>query len=169
MPTTVPDQIAERRRIEEALKALGAEREYLEHVTSMNRQKIRALLKPAREVDISLRDVADMTGLSTQALHTWMRELMRPILPVHLGLRGPAPTDLAEAVLRTMGGEPERDWTASEVRAAIPARWPTGSTHEVQLALGMLSRSLQIWQTDDGYRIAPPPDTDMLSPSFGRP
>ena len=150
--------INERRRLETALQHLGAERERLERKASMNLQKIRALLRPAREADITVREISQLTGLSTQTLHTWHRELMQPIPAIHLGRLGPPPQDLVEAVLRTMGEDPNREWNAIDLRAAIPEHWPTGSTHQVQLALGLLSRSLQVWQTDDGYRIAPPPD-----------
>jgi hypothetical protein len=161
MPTLTQEEIAARharRRIEDALLELGAERERLEHEVSINQQKIRALLQSARETDITVRDIARMTGLSTQTLHTWHRELMRPIPAVHYGLSGPAPADLVEAVLRTMGEEPDREWKADDVRVRIPAGWPNGSPHEVQLALSALARSLRVWQTDHGYRITPPPE-----------
>ena len=66
-----------------------------------------------------------------------------------------------------MGEEPERDWTAGELRQGIPPGWPTGSVHEVQLVLGMLARSLQIWQTEYGYRISPPADTEWNTRGAG--
>jgi hypothetical protein len=160
----VPDAIdkhrlMERRRIEDQLMTLGEEHERLEQLDALNRQAIRSHLQPAREVGITLRDIAELTGLSTQTLHTWMRELMRPIPAVHMGLGDPPPEGLEEAVLRTIAEEPDRSWTPSEVRLAIPAGWALGSTHEVKMALDLLSRSLQIWQTEDGYQITPPDET----------
>jgi hypothetical protein len=165
--TTHQQPITSRRRIEAALQELGAERHRLENETDRIDQRIRALLKPARQADITVRDISSMTGLSTQTLHTWHRELMQPIPAVHLGRIGPPPQDLVEATLRTMGEEPDREWNAIDVRASIPPEWPTGSTHQVQLALGSLSRSLQIWQTESGYRITPPPAaTDAATPTL---
>lgn len=158
MPIFGPDAAVERRRIEHALERLGEERGRLAHAESMNRQKMRALLEPAREAGIPIRDIARMTGLSTQTLHTWQLQIMRPVPAVHLGRIGPPPENLAEAVLRTIGEEPDRVWTATEVKPAIPSQWPTGSTHEVRLALDMLARSLQIWEDKDGYRLTPPPE-----------
>jgi hypothetical protein len=156
-----------RRRIEAALQELGTERHRLENETDRIDQRIRALLKPARQADITVRDIASMTGLSTQTLHTWHRELMQPIPAVHLGRIGPPPQDLVESTLRTMGEEPDREWNAIDVRTSIPPAWPTGSTHQVQLALGLLSRSLQIWQTENGYRITPPPaGVDAATPTL---
>jgi AcrR family transcriptional regulator len=154
---SLPIEPSQRRSIEAALLQLGAERNQLEQEAERNQQKVRALLQPARAAGITVREIAEMTGVSTQSLHTWHRELMQPIPAVHLGRIGPAPHDLTEAVLRTMGEDPDREWNAIELRTAIPPEWPTGSTHQVQLALGLLSRSLQIWQTDSGYRITPPP------------
>jgi hypothetical protein len=165
-PSPTQEEIAARnarRQIEDALLELGAERDRLEHEAAINQQRIRALLEPARQADISVRDIARMTGVSTQTLHAWQRELMRPIPALHFGLLGPAPTDLAEAVLRTMGEDPNREWTAPAVSAAIPAAWPNGSAHQVQLALTMLARSLQIWQTEEGFRISPPADAMWYS------
>jgi hypothetical protein len=165
--TTHQQPIPARRRIEDALQELGAERHRLENETDRIDQRIRALLKPARQADITVRDIASMTGLSTQTLHTWHRELMQPIPAVHLGRIGPAPQELVESTLRTMGEEPDREWNAADVRSSIPPEWPTGSTHQVQQALAWLSRSLQIWQTENGYRITPPPPAvdDAPTPS----
>ena len=86
-----------RRRIEAALRELGAERHRLENEIDRIDQRIRALLRPARQADITVRDIASMTGLSTQTLHTRHRELVQPIPAVHLGRIGPAPRDLADA------------------------------------------------------------------------
>lgn len=104
--------------------ALGAERERLEHETSINQQKIRALLQSAREADITMRDIARMTGLSTQTLHTWHRELMQPIPAVHYGLSGPRPAGLVEAVVRTMKRSlsANRPWTMSEPECLLAGR-----------------------------------------------
>ena len=164
--TTQQQPIPARRRIEDALQELGAERHRLENETDRIDQRIRALLKPARQAEITVRDIASMTGLSTQTLHTWHRELMQPIPAIHLGRIGPAPQELVESTLRTMGEEPDREWNAADLRSSIPAEWPTGSTHQVQQALAWLSRSLQIWQTENGYRITPPPPVeDAPTPS----
>lgn len=73
MPEIDAEQVAARRRVEDDLLSLGREREAFEHNLVMNRQKIRALLVPAREADITITDIARMTGFSTQTLHTWMR------------------------------------------------------------------------------------------------
>jgi hypothetical protein len=163
MPTLTAEEIAARharRRVEDTLIELGAERSRLEHEISINQQEIRALLKDAREIDITVRDISRMTGLSTQTLHTWMRELMQPIPDVQKGLGGPPPRDLCEAVLRVMCEQPAREWTAYDVRDEMPADWPNGTPHQVQLELSFLSRSLKIWRTDNGFRIFPPRENE---------
>lgn len=53
---------------------------------SWNRERVTKLVGPAREAGIKVRDIARMTGLSTQTLHTWMVDLMRPIPDIHLSL-----------------------------------------------------------------------------------
>lgn len=158
MSTLTQHDIAERRRLEDALLTLGAERERLAEQDSRNRQQIRELIAPAREVGITVRDIARMTGLSSQTLHTWIRDLMRPVPTVHFGLAGPPPETLEDAALRTLGEDPNRDWMPKEVRAAIPAAWPNGSIDQVATALETLARSHRIWNADpgDGYRLAPP-------------
>jgi hypothetical protein len=163
MRTITREEIAARharRRIEDALLELGAERSKLEYETSVNQQKIRRLLKDAREMDITVRDLSRLTGVSTQTLHAWFRELMQPIPDVHKGLGCPPPADLCEAVLRVMGEQPAREWTAYDVHEEMPADWPNGTLHQIQIELSFLARSLQVWLTDNGYRIFPPDDNE---------
>lgn len=149
--------IAERRRIEDELLALGAELEALEYQDSWNRERIRKLVGPAREAGVTIRDVARLTGLSTQTLHTWMREVMRPIPEVHFGRSGPLPQTLEQATLRVMGEDAHRDWAAQEVHAELPENWPSGSVEDVRLAMEQLARWRMIWDgASDGYRVAPP-------------
>jgi hypothetical protein len=149
-------QMLERRTVEDALLKLGEKHGEIEAVADMNRVAIRSWLERARSAGITVRDISRMTGYSTQTLHTWYRELMKPIPAAHLGQAGPPPAEITEAVLRTIAEDIKRFWTAPEVQAAIPSGWPTGSVAEVDMALDMLHRSGQIWQTDDGFRIAPP-------------
>jgi hypothetical protein len=158
VPRLPRDNIAERRRLEDALLTLGAERERLTQQDSHNRQKIRELIAPAREAGITVRDIARLTGLSSQTLHTWIRDLMRPVPTVHYGPAGPPPETLEDAALRTIGDDPKREWMPSEVQAAIPAAWPNGSIDDVAAALETLVRSHLIWDAEhgDGYRLAPP-------------
>ena len=151
--------MAQRRAIEDELLALGADRAALMQDESWNRERIRRLVGPAREAGIKIRDIARMTGLSTQTLHTWMMDLMRPIPDIHLALVGPPPQTLEQSVLRTMGEEPsEHEWQPDEVLARLPAGWPTGTPHEVEAALERMVRWHMIWDGDSGYRVAPPAD-----------
>jgi len=154
------EELSLRRRIEDELIALGNEREKLEYADSWNRERIRGLLGPAREAGITTRDVAHMTGLSSQTLHTWKRDLMRPIPEIHLGQAGPAPQSLDQSVLRTMGEDPERDWNSAEIRRRIIEGWPTGSPEEISVTLERLARGHLIWDVADGYRVAPPTSGD---------
>jgi hypothetical protein len=150
------DELAQRRAIEDDLLVLGAEREALRHQDSWNRQRIRRLVGPAREVGLTVRDIARMTGLSTQTLHAWMGDLMRPIPDIHYGRSGPVPRTLEQALLRTMGEDPQRDWTPVDARDRIPRDWPTGSVEEVRMAMERLVRWHMIWDADVGCRVAPP-------------
>jgi hypothetical protein len=86
-----------------------------------------------------------------------MRDLMRPIPKIHLGMSGPPPLALDESILRTMGLDVNRDWSAEDVLAETPAGWPTGSTNEVNRAMEQLARGHMIWDGDLGYRVAAPP------------
>jgi lambda repressor-like predicted transcriptional regulator len=156
MARVAEQDLVQRRQIEDELLGLGAELEQLAHRDSWNRERIRHLLGPAREAGITVRDISRLTGLSTQTLHTWLRDLMRPIPAIHVGLCGPAPQRLDESVLRTMGEEPNREWEAEAVVEAMPAGWPTGSVADVDAAMGQLARGLMIWEGDSGYRVAPP-------------
>ena len=154
------ESLAERRQVEDELLALGVEREALGQQDSWNRERIRHLVAPAREVGITVRDIARFTGLSTQTLHAWMKNSMRPIPEIHLGIAGPVPQQLEEAVLRTMGQDPFRDWTADDVRKRLPAEWPTGTLDDVDSAMERLTRCHMIWDGEVvGYRVAPPDDT----------
>jgi hypothetical protein len=150
------NQIAERRIVEDALLKLGQAHAETENIAELNRTAIKSWLVRAREAGISVTDIARMTGYSKQSLHAWMRERMVPIPAVHLGMAGPPPESLEEAVLRTIGEEPAHSWTAPRAQAAIPPGWPTGSATDVSEALERLVRSGQIWQTDDGYQVADP-------------
>jgi len=152
------DELARRRLIEDELLVLGTEREALRHQDSWNRQRIRRLVGPAREVGIKVRDIARMTGLSTQTLHAWMGDLMRPIPEIHYGHSGPVPQTLEQALLRTMGDDPQRDWTPVDARDRIPGGWPTGLVEEVKMAMERLASWHMIWDADAGYRVAPPAD-----------
>jgi hypothetical protein len=99
-----------------------------------------------------------MTGLSTQTLHTWMMDLMRPIPDIHLALVGPPPTTLEQSVLRTIGEEPpNHEWQPDEARKRIPNGWPTGTVQEINAALEQLVRWHMIWDGETGYRVGPPP------------
>lgn len=149
--------LARRRAIEDQLLALGERRAELAQDEGWNRERIRRLVGPARESGIKVRDIARMTGLSTQTLHTWMMDLMRPIPGIHLALTGPPPTTLEQSVLRTIGEEPPtHEWEASEVHPRIPSGWPTGTIEEIDGALEQLVRWHMIWDGDRGYRVAPP-------------
>jgi hypothetical protein len=150
------NELALRRELEDTLIELGVEREMLTRQDGFNRERIRKLIGPAREAGISVRDVARMTGLSTQTLHTWMIDLMRPIPDIHFGLAGPAPTTLEQSVLRAMGEDPARDWRPAELVDRIPAGWPSGGTGDVAGAMERLARGHMIWDGDGGYRVSPP-------------
>lgn len=150
-------ELAQRRAIEDELLALGNEHACLAYQDSWNRQRIRRLVGPAREAGIKIQDIARMTGLSTQTLHTWITDLMRPLPDIHLALTGPVPQTLEQSVLRTLGKDsPEREWTPEAVRDRIPPGWPTGTVDEVDKALGQLVRWHMIWDGDHGYRVARP-------------
>jgi hypothetical protein len=150
------DDLVRRRTIEDELLTLGGERERLAYQDSWNRQRMRGLLGPAREAGITIRDTARLTGLSTQTLHTWMRDLMRPIPEIHFGRVGPPPQSLEQSVLRTMGEDPQRDWEPTEIRKRIPDGWPTGPVEGVRDAMERLARGHMIWDGDAGYRVTPP-------------
>jgi hypothetical protein len=107
-----------------------------------------------------------MTGLSTQTLHAWMGELMRPIPDIHLGVAGSHPPTLEQAVLRVMGEDPHRDWTPDAARDRIPPEWPGASADDVGTAMEQLARWHMIWDGESGYRVAPPTDSDV--DPFGR-
>jgi hypothetical protein len=157
--STIEDDMARRRAIEDQLLALGAERERLANDESWNRERVRRLVGPAREAGIKVRDIARLTRLSTQTLHTWMMDLMRPIPDIHLALVGPPPTTLEQSVLRAIGEEPpDREWHAAEARDRIPDGWPTGDVEQVEAALERLVRWHMIWDGETGYRVAPPAD-----------
>ena len=160
MDSSVSTEVAHRRAIEDQLLALGTERRQLAQDDSWNRERIRKLVGPAREAGIKVRDVARMTGLSTQTLHAWMVDLMRPIPDIHLALVGPIPTTLEQAVLRTIGEEPPtHEWHAPEVLPRIPDGWPTGSVDEIEAALERLVRWHMIWDGENGgYRVGAPDD-----------
>jgi hypothetical protein len=155
-------EIETRRAIEDELLALGVERERMIRDDSWNRERTRRLVGPAREAGIKVRDIARMTGLSTQTLHTWMLDLMRPIPDIHLGLAGPSPETLEKSVLRTMGEEaPAHEWTPESLRARIPSDWPTGTVEEIEITLERMVRWHMIWDGRDGYRVAPPTETGV--------
>jgi pyocin large subunit-like protein len=154
------NQIPARRAIEDALLQLGRAHSQSEAVAELNRTAVKSWLARAREAGIAVADIARLTGYSKQTLHTWMRERMVPIPAVHLGLSGPAPETLEEAVLRTIGEEPGRAWSGREARAAIPEGWPTGTIYEVTMALDLLARSGQIWPNEDGGFQIHDPDPD---------
>lgn len=155
MPLT-SQELAARRRLEDTLLGLRQEHEWLEHQERMNRLKVKANLSAARAVGITLREISELSGVSRQTLHAWMS--MQPIPEVHLGHAGPRPDNLIEAVLRTMGENPMRDWQPAEVTAAIPAAWPSGNENDIAEAMETLARDRRIWDGDQaGYRIAPPP------------
>ncbi len=154
------DELSRRRLIEDELLALGTERESLTHQDSWNRERIRRLVGPAREVGIKVRDIARMTGLSTQTLHSWIGDLMRPIPDIHYGHAGPVPATLEQAALRSMGEDPERDWKPADLRDRIPSGWPTGTVEDVAGAMERLVRWHMIWDGDTGYRVAPPADSE---------
>ena len=157
MPEIRSENLARRRRLEDILVACGQEREWLEYKEAINSGKVRALIGDAREAGITVRDIARMTGISTQTLHTWMKRHMRPVLAVHYGLQDPPPVNLEESVLRAIGEEPARDWHPQDVRQRIPAGWPTGSTDDIAEALEQLARAHFIWDgNQDAYRLAPP-------------
>lgn len=154
---TTATELAQRRGIEDELLALGHEHASLTYQDGWNRERIRRLVGPAREVGIKVQDIARMTGLSTQTLHTWMTDLMRPIPDIHLASTGPAPQTLEQSVLRTLGQDnPEREWRPQAVRGRIPAGWPTGSVDEIDMALERLVRWHMVWDGQAGYRVAPP-------------
>ena len=161
------EELERRRVIEDELVSLGADRERIAHQDSWNRARIRRLIGPARDVGITVRDIARMTGLSTQTLHAWKQDLIRPIPDIHYGLLGPTPRILEEAVLRTMGEDIEREWTAikiyermREIRERIRADWPSGSADQVARAMEQLARWQMIWDGSNHgrYRVAPPAD-----------
>jgi hypothetical protein len=154
-----PEELRVRRAIEDELLALGAERGRLTQDESWNRERVRRLVGPARETGIKVRDIARMTGLTTQTLHTWMMDLMRPIPDIHLALVGPPPTTLEQSVLRAIGEEPpNHEWQPDEARRRIPDGWPTGTVEEINRALEQLVRWHMIWDGETGYRVGPPPE-----------
>lgn len=158
-------QIARRRAIEDELLALGAQRQRLAQDDGWNRERIRKLVGPARAAGIKVRDVARMTGLSTQTLHAWMMDLMRPIPDIHLALTGPAPTTLEQAVLRTIGEEPPtHEWRAGEVLPRIPDGWPTGTVEDIDAALERLVQWHMIWDGEDGGYCVGAPD-ELANPA----
>jgi len=155
--STMRDDLDRRRMIEDQLLALGTERERLMRDESWNRERVRRLVGPARETGIKVREIARLTGLSTQTLHTWMMDLMRPIPDIHLALVGPPPTTLEQSVLRAIGEEPpDHEWHAAEAKERIPAGWPTGTVEDIAAALERLVRWHMIWDGESGYRVAPP-------------
>lgn len=155
--STIKDDLERRRIIEDHLVALGAERERLTQDDSWNRERVRRLVGPAREVGIKVREISRLSGLSTQTLHTWMMDLMRPIPDIHLALVGPPPTTLEQSVLRAIGEEPpDHEWHAAEARERIPDGWPTGTVDEIDAALERLVRWHVIWDGESGYCVAPP-------------
>jgi hypothetical protein len=157
MARTTPADLARRRELEDQLTALGERHAALVQDDSWNRERIRRLVGPARECGIKVRDIARMTGLSTQTLHTWMLDLTRPIPDIHLALAGPAPASLEQSVLRTMGQEsPTHEWAPGEVRSRIPPGWISGTVVEIDAALEQLVRWHMIWDGDAGYRVASP-------------
>lgn len=159
MSSTTHSELAKRRDIEDELLALGEERSRLTQDDSWNRERVRRLVGPAREAGIKVRDIARLSGLSTQTLHTWMADLMRPIPDIHLGMAGPPPTTLEQSVLRTIGEEPPtHEWQAAAAQARIPAGWPSGTVEQVDRALEQLVRWHMIWDGEHGYRVAPPDD-----------
>jgi hypothetical protein len=161
VPTFTPEEIEERRRVEDILRGCGREHEWLEYKETINRGMVRALLSEAREAGITIREVSRMTGLSTQTLHTWLRQHMRPVPAAHFGLGDPPAHNLEEAALRTIAEAPDRDWSPSDVVEAIPDDWPNGSAAEVDAALETLTRGHFIWDGEEGhYRLAPPPGTN---------
>jgi hypothetical protein len=149
-------ELATRRNIEDQLLALGTDLEQLASADSFSRERIRKLVGPAREVGVTVRDISRMTGLSAQTLHTWNKDLMRPIPDVHFGLAGPQPISLDQAVLRVIGLAPDRDWTPDDVVMSIPEGWPTGPREDIADALERLARGHLIWDGELGYRVAPP-------------
>jgi len=155
-PNETLAEITERRRIEDDLLALGEERARIGSQDQLNRTAIQSWLEPARAVGITVRDISRMTGFSTQTLHAWMRERMKPVWAAHLGLGDPPAQALEEAVLRTIAEDPAVDWTPGEALGRIPRNWPTGSLEEVTAALESLTRTGQIWRTDRGYRLGDP-------------
>ena len=161
MPIFAPDDMRERRRLEDILRACGQERAWLAYKETINHHMVHAILADARESGITVREISRMTGLSTQTLHTWMRSYMRPVPAAHFGLSGPPAHSLDEAVLRTIAQAPDRDWTPSEVREAIPNGWPNGPVSDVDAALETLARTHCIWgDVVEGYRLAPPPQVE---------
>src|SRR5215218_11145249 len=145
MPIDAADELATRREIEDQLLALGEDLERLAVADGFNRERIRKLVGPAREVGVTVRDISRMTGLSAQTLHTWNKDLMRPIPDVHFGLAGPQPISLGQAVLRVIGTAPDRDWTAEDVLVDLPDGWPTGSVEDIAWSLERLARGHLIW------------------------
>jgi len=155
-------ELVRRRELEDALLELGMERAVLVQNDSWNREKIRKLVGPAREAGIKVREIAHLTGLSTQTLHAWMADLMRPIPDIHLAFVGPPPTTLEQSVLRTIGEEPpNHEWQPQEVQTRIPSGWPTGTVDEVDRALEQLVRWHMIWDGEHGYRVGPPDDRSV--------
>jgi hypothetical protein len=152
-------EIAQRRAIEDELLSLGDERATLAQQEAWTRERIRRLVGPAREAGIKVRLISRLTGLSTQTLHTWMLDLMRPIPDIHLALAGPVPRTLEQSVLRAMGEKPmDHEWQADEVLAVIPEGWPTGDIQRIDTALERMVRWHMIWDGESGYRVAPPDD-----------
>lgn len=161
-------EMIQRRAIEDELLALGENRAALVQDESWNRERIRRLVGPAREAGIKVREISRLTGLSTQTLHAWMMELMRPLPDLHLGLAGPPPRTLEQSVLRTMGEKPaEYEWRPEEVCRSVPNGWPTGTAQDIDAALEQLVCWHMIWDGDSGYRIAPP-DQVASSPLSAR-
>jgi hypothetical protein len=162
------EEIANRRRLEDVLRACGDELEWLEYKRSINRGMVRAVLAEARAAGITVREISRLSGLSTQTLHTWMQSHMRPVPAAHLGKGGPPAHSLVEAALRTIAEDPDDDWSPDDVRAAIPKHWPNGTTEEVELALETLARTHQIWGGESRYRLGPPDEVRQTTVVLAR-
>jgi hypothetical protein len=147
-----------RRRIEDALSELGAERVRLEDARSANELKVSRVLADAIEHGLTVADITRLTGLSAETVRARILKLMQPIPEAHKGLGDPPPDDVCSAVLRVMGEQPAREWNAYDVRAAMPGRWINGTPHELQLELSFLADSRQIWRTANADRVLPPDD-----------
>jgi hypothetical protein len=90
---------------------------------------------------------------------------MQVIPEAHFGLDGPSPQSKAEAAVRALASEPDRQWTTPEVGQVMIARgWMDDSDSDIASLASTLSRLVaerKIFRPRRGqYQLAPPNEDD---------